>query len=161
MPREPQIVLALRLAQEYIRATPPMAVFSEVKLQSNPTTIIVDGAGVEALCQSCGVCCSTFRISFYWGETTAAEGGVVPVEMTEQMNLYRSCMKGSSQSKPRCIALAGNLGESVTCTIYENRPSPCREYDVFDSNGELNPRCNQARAKHGFEPLNVRYIPAV
>ena len=96
-------------------------------MQSNPTTIVVDGAGVEALCQSCGVCCSTFRISFYWGETTAAEGGVVPVELTEQMNLYRSCMKGSSQTKPRCIALSGNIGESVSCTIYENRPSPCRD----------------------------------
>ncbi|OYW87588.1 MAG: hypothetical protein B7Z23_13655, partial [Pseudomonadales bacterium 32-61-5] len=71
----------------------------------------------------------------------------VVIELTEQMNLYRSCMKGSSQSKPRCIALAGNIGESVSCTIYENRPSPCREYDVFDAQGELNPRCNQARAK--------------
>jgi uncharacterized protein len=138
-----------------------MAVFREVKMQSNPTTIIVDDAGVEALCQSCGVCCSTFRISFYWGETTAAEGGVVPVEMTEQMNLYRSCMKGSSQTKPRCIALKGNLGESVCCSIYENRPSPCREYQVFDELGNLNPRCNQAREKHGLLPLNVRFVPVV
>ena len=128
-------------------------------MQSNSPTLITDSDGVEALCKSCGVCCATFRISFYWGETTAAEGGYVPVELTEQMNLYRSCMKGSSQSKPRCIALAGTLGESVTCTAYENRPSPCREYEVFDAQGELNPRCNQARAKHGFEPLNVKFVP--
>ena len=145
----------------YSRITFSVAVFREVKMQSNPTTFILDDAGVEALCQSCGVCCSTFRISFYWGETTAAEGGIVPVEMTEQMNLYRSCMKGSSQTKPRCIALQGNLGESVSCSIYESRPSPCREYQVFDEQGNLNPRCNQAREKHGLAPLNVRFVPVV
>lgn len=120
-------------------------------------TVVLDTAGVEELCQSCGVCCSTFRVSFYWAETTAADNGFVPVEMTEQMNLYRSCMKGTSSHTPRCAALSGNLGERVSCTIYENRPSPCREYNVFLEDGSLNPRCNQARAKHGFEPLNVRY----
>jgi uncharacterized protein len=128
---------------------------------SNSSTLILDRNGVEALCQSCGACCSTFRISFYWGETTAAEGGHVPAEMTEQMNLYRSCMKGTSQSLPRCTALVGNIDESVTCSIYENRPSPCREYAVFDAQGELNPRCNQARAKHGLAALNVRFVPSV
>ncbi|HEX4878883.1 MAG TPA: YkgJ family cysteine cluster protein [Limnobacter sp.] len=129
-------------------------------MQSLPPTIIVDGAGVEALCQSCGVCCSTFRISFYWGETTDAEGGWVPADMTQQMNPHRSCMKGTSQSNPRCAALAGEIGQSVSCTIYPVRPSPCREYDVFDAQGELNPRCNQARAKHGLPPLNVRFVAA-
>jgi Fe-S-cluster containining protein len=122
-------------------------------------SVIVDEQGIEALCQSCGACCSTFRISFYWGETTATKEGVVPLELTEQMNPFRSCMKGSSQSKPRCIALTGNIGQSVKCSIYENRPSPCREYNVFDAQGELNPRCNQARAKHGLDPLYVRFIP--
>ncbi|GLR25858.1 MULTISPECIES: YkgJ family cysteine cluster protein [Limnobacter] len=130
-------------------------------MQSKPTTICIDTAGVEALCQSCGVCCSTFRISFYWAETTAAEGGYVPVEMTEQMNLYRACMKGTSQTNPKCSALTGTLGESVSCSIYENRPSPCREYEVFMPDGSLNPRCNQARAKHGLPPLDVRFVPAV
>ena len=67
-------------------------------------------------------------------------------------------MKGTSSHTPRCAALSGNLGERVSCTIYENRPSPCREYNVFLEDGSLNPRCNQARAKHGFEPLNVRYL---
>ncbi|MCQ8895887.1 YkgJ family cysteine cluster protein [Limnobacter humi] len=123
---------------------------------STQPTLLTTTDEVEALCQSCGVCCSTFRISFYWGETTASEGGYVPEELTQQMNPYRACMKGTSQSNPRCIALAGNIGESVTCTIYPNRPSPCREYDVFNEQGELNPRCNQARAKHGMPPLNVK-----
>jgi Fe-S-cluster containining protein len=113
---------------------------------------------VENLCQNCGACCSTFRISFYWAETTACDGGYVPDELTQQMSPYRSCMKGTSQSHPRCIALGGNIGERVSCTIYQNRPSPCREYDVFDGQGNLNPRCNQAREKHGLPPLHVRKV---
>lgn len=125
-------------------------------MNSEYQTVITDTAGVEALCQSCGACCSTFRISFYWGETTASEGGFVPEELTQQMNPYRSCMKGTSQSNPRCIALSGDVGQGVSCTIYANRPTPCREYDVFDENGVLNPRCNPAREKHGLPPLNVR-----
>lgn len=125
-------------------------------MNADTTTVIENTEGVEALCQSCGACCSTFRISFYWGETTAAEGGFVPQEMTQQMNPYRSCMKGTSQSKPRCIALSGEVGAGVSCTIYADRPTPCREYDVFDAKGELNPRCNPAREKHGLPPLNVR-----
>ncbi len=108
---------------------------------------------VEALCQSCGACCSTFRVSFYWAETTATSQGCVPVEMTEQMNLYRSCMKGTSSATPRCAALEGQIGQQVRCTIYENRPSVCREYQVFDSSGVINPRCNEARKKHGLTPL--------
>ncbi|NJM31984.1 MAG: YkgJ family cysteine cluster protein [Limnobacter sp.] len=127
-------------------------------MQSTPLTVLSDTAAVEALCQSCGACCSTFRISFYWGETSAAPGGTVPMEMTEQLNLHRACMKGTSSHTPRCVALAGKLGEQVSCTLYQNRPSPCREYEVFLPDGSLNPRCNQARAKHGLGPLNVRFI---
>lgn len=125
---------------------------------SNGVTILTNTTEVENLCKSCGACCSSFRISFYWAETTASETGCVPVEMTEQMNLYRSCMKGSSQSKPRCMALDGTVGQGVNCSIYENRPSPCREYEVFSAQGEFNPRCNPARAKHGLPPLNVRFV---
>lgn len=129
-------------------------------MQSNPLSILCDDAAVEALCQSCGACCNTFRVSFYWAETTATETGTVPVEMTEQMNLYRSCMKGTSSSNPRCCALEGKVGESVSCSIYEKRSTTCREYDVFMEDGSLNPRCNPAREKHGLPPLNVRFIRA-
>ncbi|MDX1669734.1 MAG: YkgJ family cysteine cluster protein [Limnobacter sp.] len=129
-------------------------------MQSKSLQILCDDAAVEALCQSCGACCATFRVSFYWTETTAHEAGYVPVEMTEQMNWYQSCMKGSSASKPRCCALKGEIGQSVSCSIYENRSSTCRQYEVFDAHGQLNPRCNPARLKHGLEPLHVQFIPA-
>lgn len=129
-------------------------------MQSKSLQILCDDAAVQALCQSCGACCATCRVSFYWTETTAHESGQVPVEMTEQVNWFQSCMKGSSASSPRCCALKGEIGQSVGCSIYANRSSTCREYEVFDAQGQLNPRCNPARAKHGLEPLNVMYVPA-
>lgn len=110
-------------------------------------------------CQSCGACCGYFRVSFYWREADAESGGTVPIEMTRQLDPFRRCMKGTDQEQPRCIALSGQIGSSVCCTIYENRPSPCREFGVNWSNGLLSfipedlERCTQARAAYGLPPL--------
>lgn len=127
----------------------------------NSVKVIHNTEEIEALCQSCGACCATFRVSFYWAESTAHPFGSVPEEMTEKLNHSRSCMKGTSSSTPRCCALEGSIGESVSCNIYHLRSSTCREYDVFSSDGTLNPRCNPARAKHGLPELNVRYVPII
>lgn len=56
-------------------------------------------------------------------------------------------------STPRCIALAGAIGEEVKCTIYENRSSVCRDFDASWINGEQNERCDKARAAWGLPPL--------
>lgn len=104
-------------------------------------------------CLDCGACCATFRVSFYWGECDEAPGGVVPTGLTEQLTPHRACMRGTSASMPRCVALAGEVGVGVHCTIYENRPSPCREFDAYDASGEPEPRCQSARAKWGLAPL--------
>lgn len=110
-------------------------------------------------CLSCGACCATFRVSFYWGELQEA-GGVVPDVLTEQINSHRACMKGTNQKEPRCVALLGSVGEQVRCTIYENRPSPCRE---FSCNGEVeayNEGCDKARARFGLPVLTPPEFPA-
>ena len=116
-------------------------------------------AGVEALCKACGACCASYRVSFYWGETTAAPGGTVPTALTDQLNLHRSCMKGTNCTTPRCVALQGQLGVEVRCSIYHQRASTCREFDAFLEDDTPNPRCNDARRLCGLPPLNVRYLP--
>lgn len=110
-------------------------------------------------CLTCGACCTTFRVSFYWGETEREIGGIVPPELTENFTGFRRCMKGTNQKKPRCIALHGDVGGFVNCTIYDNRPSPCRQFGITFNNGiwlasvdELT-RCNEARAMKGLSPL--------
>lgn len=57
-------------------------------------------------CMQCGACCAYFRVSFYHGETDST-GGVVPAEMTEKVNDFMACMKGTDQKSPRCINLQG------------------------------------------------------
>lgn len=110
-------------------------------------------------CQSCGTCCAHFRVSFYWSEAAPGLGGTVPVELTEKLDNFRSCMKGTDQMHPRCAALEGTIGQAVNCTIYEKRPTPCREFGVDWVDGLLVfsaedlERCTQARAKWGLPAL--------
>ncbi len=91
-------------------------------------------------------------MSFYWGEAESA-GGHVPDNLTHQVNQVYSCMKGTERSPQRCVALLGEVGGSVRCTIYENRPSPCREFECHSETLAGNADCNRARASHGLEPL--------
>jgi Fe-S-cluster containining protein len=98
-------------------------------------------------CLSCGACCATFRVSFYWAEP-------VPEEYTEKLTNFYACMKGTNEAEsPRCVALGGTLGESVACGIYENRPTPCRSFEASLENGEVNERCDRARVGKGLLPL--------
>jgi len=62
-------------------------------------------------------------------------------------------MQGTNAAEPRCSALLGDVGGPVRCTIYENRPSPCREFLVNGEGGLLNPGCDSARAAYGLPPL--------
>lgn len=104
-------------------------------------------------CTSGGACCGTFRVSFYWGETDAAPAGQVPARLTEQVNQYLACMQGTNQRSPRCVALMGEIGDSVRCSIYEQRSSTCREFPYHGEQGQPSPDCQRARAKHGLPPL--------
>ena len=103
-------------------------------------------------CVTCGACCAHFRVSFYWAE--ADDGaGAVPVELTEPLTPFMRNMRGTNQRQPRCIALQGEVGGCVSCGIYQQRPSPCREFSMSGENGELNEACDRARARYGLPAL--------
>ncbi|OTG88404.1 zinc/iron-chelating domain-containing protein [Acinetobacter sp. ANC 4558] len=93
-------------------------------------------------CLSCGACCAFFRVSFYW-----AEGIEIPENMIEQVTPIYSCMKGTNQQQPKCIALQGIVGEQVSCGIYEVRSSSCKEVQVADE------QCNKARMAYNLIPF--------
>lgn len=124
-------------------------------------------------CMSCGACCAFFRVSFYWRELDSA-GGWVPEALTEPVNNHLSCMQGTQGKSPRCAALKGKVGEQVLCTLYDQRPSPCREFLPSSeavgsiSGGKEGPivgniDCDRARAHYGLPPLvpNFPYLPEV
>jgi Fe-S-cluster containining protein len=103
-------------------------------------------------CTSCGACCAFFRASFYWAEIDEA-GGTVPTELTQQVSPFMRAMKGTFGQRPRCVALQGEIGKEVGCSIYEKRSSVCRDFPVAWENGVPNERCDKARIAHGLEPL--------
>ena len=100
-------------------------------------------------CQQCGACCAYFRVSFYWAE--ADERGW-PAADVRKVNDVIACLAGTDQPQPRCLALQGNVGETVSCTRYAQRPSPCRELQPGDE------KCNRARAAHGLQPVRANIV---
>ncbi|MFO7306731.1 MAG: YkgJ family cysteine cluster protein [Gammaproteobacteria bacterium] len=92
-------------------------------------------------CLQCGACCATYRVSFYWAE---AEQRGLPDDLIEQISPWHACMAGTGQPEPRCRALAGTIGESVSCLVYPQRPEPCRELQPGDD------KCVRARRRHGL-----------
>jgi hypothetical protein len=106
-------------------------------------------------CRTCGACCATYRVSFYWAEP-------VPEALTQRITPTMVAMRGTCGPGPRCVALDGELGQATTCTIYDARPSPCREFSASLEGGEPNQRCDAARARHGLLPLTPRdWIPSI
>lgn len=110
---------------------------------------------------TCGLCCSNFRVSFYHGEVEGMPYGHVPAEMVEKLNESRACMQGTNQKNPRCVALSGTLGVQVACTIYAQRPTPCREFEVWEADGSVNERCQALRQAAGLPLVQPRVSDAV
>ncbi len=99
-------------------------------------------------CVKCGACCASFRVSFYWGETSAHDQGTVPIEFTTAISPHHVCMKGTEQKPVHCIALEGEVGKQVSCGIYEQRSSTCREFEAGSED------CIKARKIHGLTELS-------
>jgi uncharacterized protein len=102
------------------------------------------------VCQSCGACCAAFRVDFHPVELAGgafAWGAGVPPEMTVPVTASIVRMVGTDTAAPRCVALTGEIGKHVGCTIYDSRPSPCREFDTEHA------ACNRARQRCGLPSL--------
>jgi Fe-S-cluster containining protein len=104
-------------------------------------------------CLRCGACCAYSRASFYWGEADDTTPNGVPVDLTDDLTAFRSVMIGTNGKEPRCVALHGEIGKDVFCTIYDRRPSVCRSFAPSYAEGEPNPDCDKARRAHGLVPL--------
>jgi Fe-S-cluster containining protein len=107
----------------------------------------------DNFCLSCGACCAFYRASFYWSELDDFTSGGVPAGMTQKMDDFRVMMKGTGGSSPRCIALIGDIGSNVFCSIYSRRASVCRDFEASWQNHRPNLRCDKARLARGLPPL--------
>lgn len=71
----------------------------------------------------------------------------MPEQYTEPVTSVYSCMAGTNQKNPRCVALEGKIGEQVSCGMYELRSSSCKEVQIADA------QCNKARMAHNMIPF--------
>lgn len=120
---------------------------SQTIIDTGDGRLFYDMANEDNPCFGCGVCCSHFRVSFYHGELDTQPGGIVPAELTVPVTPFRACMKGTEAGQGRCIA----LGTDGRCTIYQKRPSVCREFPVYMEDGSMNPECLRLRAMYGIK----------
>ena len=106
-------------------------------------------------CLTCGACCAYFRVSFHWSEADPAMGGRVPAELTEPLRTHELAMRGTSQAKPRCIALDAEIGVYSRCTIHPRRPSVCAAVPASYEFGEASAQCDKSRIAHGLPALTA------
>ncbi len=111
----------------------------------------------ETPCVICGACCSYFRVEFDINKNKQ-----VPVQFYTQKDLLWkiknlehkniAAMNGAEKFKEaHCHALDGEIGKKALCKIYLNRPNPCMEFSVWESNGKQNKRCMEARFAKGLK----------
>lgn len=111
---------------------------------------------------TCGACCATYRVAFHWLETEAsADGEGVPVALTEALDPHRLVMRGTRHAPTRCVALDADIGRAARCSIYERRPSVCREVAASWEFGQASHQCDRARSAHGLAPLTLADWPVV
>ena len=104
-------------------------------------------------CLSCGACCAAFRVDFNRADLATAASAGVPVELTVPLTATLVRMRGTDEAPPRCVALDGEVGKSVSCRIYERRPGPCRDFAPYAPLGIGDDACDRARRRHGLPPL--------
>ena len=107
----------------------------------------------EIACLACGACCAAFRVDFHATDLATSTQAGVPVDLVVPVTgrLYR--MRGTDEAPPRCIALEGEVGQRVSCTIYEGRPGPCRDFAPYAPLGIGDDACDRARRRYSLPPL--------
>ncbi|THF56581.1 YkgJ family cysteine cluster protein [Pseudothauera rhizosphaerae] len=110
-------------------------------------------AGGSDPCTRCGSCCAAFRVDFHPSCLESREAGGVPDALTVPLTTQLVRMRGTDAAAPRCVALRGEIGMAVGCSIYARRPPPCRDFAPYAPLGIGDDGCARARRRHGLAPL--------
>jgi len=89
-----------------------------------------------------------------------AEQRVLDPELVEKLDPHRLTMRVNDASRLRCIALAGEIGTTVSCGVYAQRPQCCRDLVASWEFGQRSRQCDLARIRHGLAPLTPADWPA-
>jgi uncharacterized protein len=108
----------------------------------------------ELDCQSCGACCKAH--SSYEGERYVSilpeDAGRMTSQQKEDhlVEISTGHFGMKLVEDLRCSALSGEIGNCVSCKIYEARPDVCRG---FEKDGNT---CRFARTESGLGPFGNR-----
>ena len=94
-------------------------------------------------CTRCGACCSFFPPG---GIAVLAQDGEVPEAVIDFDEDGFRCMAVVPNTN-RCVCLTGNVGAHVSCSIYGNRPTTCRDFEAGSK------RCLMIRRAAGLEVI--------
>ena len=107
-------------------------------------------------CERCGTCCAFFPVKFSRTTDPLFCGSSALLSLSSAMGEHDLVMNGTNGRNPRCIALVGQVGVRVSCGIYDQRPSCCRDFMPAWDHGDFNSLCNRSRAAYGlptFDPF--------
>ena len=106
-------------------------------------------------CERCGACCAFFPVRFRRDTDPELLGNEGLSSLFSPAGRSSFVMNGTKGKNPRCEALVGRIGERVSCRIYDQRPSCCRDFEPAWRTGDFNSLCNRSRAAYGlptFDP---------
>jgi len=128
---------------ELLPAQIPLEKLSGLRVES--VTIAPESMVPE--CVGCGACCGIAMVVHIPRDHTAEIGNVWEIELEDSPTgavVARHIPR--DRETGNCVYLEGQIGETVGCGIYENRPHTCREFDAGSD------KCHEYRRMYGLEP---------
>lgn len=101
------------------------------------------------VCQACGACCATDASWPRFSLETDEEIARIPEALIAEN------LGGMRCENDRCLALAGEIGKTTRCTIYDVRPQVCRSCMPGDD------ACLMARARHKLYDMPLNQSPTL
>lgn len=109
--------------------------------------VVTDAADAVPDCETCGVCCAfalvvpagkngSHKLPAYWE--------IYPDDAPDEPPILRIMPRDAENG--HCVNLDGELGKKVGCSVYDVRPSACRDFE------EGSDRCREYRRMYGIEP---------
>ena len=108
-------------------------------------SVSVSSSGTGLDCRTCGACCAPQRNDAVYVGVTAADVARM-TRLWRERHVARDAILTKLDPVGRCVcvALRGAIGQRVSCTIYERRPSECRSFTAGT------PECHKARRQAGL-----------
>jgi Fe-S-cluster containining protein len=102
------------------------------------------------LCQECGACCGPESYNEGWAGALTIDDmdrlgkRIVRLHVLKDTDGERLIKTHWTDNGQVCVLLKGQVGQNVTCSIYDKRPQACRDYAAGDE------RCLSARLRAGI-----------